>query len=199
MSHTPLLTQTGDMTRHDQLHHAVDMVAQQGQTLQEGSNTEPRPTTQPAPLVLTMAADAGAHDPAGMASGAKNANVADLFDLPVSPPKRKDEVAYGLSLRGVVRPQSTAVQPQTAARRAVPQSSVAAMRLTGALLAAARTPHGRTTCVQCIVGYSAPTTRTLLGRTHLRLPSVSLKPIGSTWLSSRGPSGPSTFPNDSRW
>ena len=75
MSHTPLTEgNLGDVPRHVQLHHAVDMVAQQGQTLPEGSNTEPRPTqTAPDILVPTMAADAGAHDSAAMATGATHA------------------------------------------------------------------------------------------------------------------------------
>jgi len=89
------------MTRDDQLHHAVDMVAQQGQTLPEGSNTEPRPNTQFTPLVIdpTMAASAGAHDPAAMASGPTTNNVMELFDLSVSPPNMKDDVMGGQSRR----------------------------------------------------------------------------------------------------
>ncbi len=86
---------------HVQVHAALDMVAQQGQTLPEGSNTEPRPT-QPAPdnlVPLTMAAYAGAHDPAAMASGPANLNVLELFDLPVSPPKMKDSVMGGPTTR----------------------------------------------------------------------------------------------------
>ena len=76
-------------TRHVQAHSVLDMVAQQGLTLQEGSNTDSRPM-QTAPVVSAMAAAAGPHDPDAMANYPMGASGAAIFALPVSP--AKDEI-----------------------------------------------------------------------------------------------------------
>ena len=51
-------------THHDQAHLAPGMVAQQGTTLQQGSND----STATLPHAPAMAAAAGLHDPAAMAA-----------------------------------------------------------------------------------------------------------------------------------
>ena len=59
------------MTPHDQAHPVLDMVAQHGNPVQEGSNTAT--TASPPALALTMAATAvapaGFHDPAAVPAG----------------------------------------------------------------------------------------------------------------------------------
>ena len=87
-------TQVTDVASHAQSHFAVDMVAQQGTTLQAGSNTEPRPT-QPAPIVSAMAAASGAHELEAMANypnGCKRGgNQLRLVRLGSQDPGRQDD------------------------------------------------------------------------------------------------------------
>lgn len=82
-------------THHDQAHLASGMVAQQGSTLQEASN-DPTATLS---LVPAMAAAAGLHDPAAMASGPRDTpGQTAIFDLSVSP--KKDESALDAAMTG---------------------------------------------------------------------------------------------------
>ena len=99
MSHTPT---SASVTPHDQAHPVLDMVAQHGIPVQEGSKTATTALT-PA-LALTMAAAAaalvGIHDPAAMAAGSRMQD-ASVFDLSVSPdkPGNEDDRMAGPSAR----------------------------------------------------------------------------------------------------
>ena len=92
MSHT----QTGaDVTPHDQAHPVLDMVAQHGSPVQEGSNNAT--TATPPALALTMAQPAGLHDPAAMAAAASTGDT--TLDFSVSPQKDEDAQMPGASRR----------------------------------------------------------------------------------------------------